>query len=45
MLSNTGLSKYFWPEALAYTCYLVNRLLSSVIGAKTPLKAWSEKVI
>jgi len=23
MLSNAGLSKYFWAEALAYACYLV----------------------
>jgi len=44
MLSNTGLSIYFWAEALAYACYLVNRLLSSAIGGKTPLEAWSGKV-
>jgi len=44
MLSNVGLSKYFWAEALAYTCYLINRKLLSVVGGKTPLKAWSEKV-
>jgi len=43
MLSNAGLSKNFLAEALAYTCYLVNRLPSSVIGDKTPLKVWSEK--
>jgi len=45
MLSNAGLSKYFWAEALAYTCYLVNRLSLSVIGGKTLLETWSEKVI
>jgi len=28
---------------LAYACYLVNRLLSSAIGGKTPLKVWSGK--
>ena len=27
MLSNASLSKKFWAEALAYACYLVNRLL------------------
>jgi len=43
MLSNAGLSKNFWVEALAYACYLVNRLPSSAIGGKTPLKLWSEK--
>jgi len=44
MLFNTSLSKYFWIEALAYACCLVNKLSSSVIGSKTPLEAWSEKV-
>ena len=43
MLSNAGLSKNFWVEALAYACYLVNRLPSSVIGGKTHLKVWSGK--
>jgi len=43
MLSNDGLSKNFWAEALAYTCYLVNRLPSSAIGGKTFLKVWSGK--
>jgi len=43
MLSNTGLPKNFWAEALAYACYLVNRLHSSAIGGKTPLKVWSGK--
>jgi len=41
MLSNAGL--YFWAEALAYACYLVNMLPSSVIGSKTPVEAWSRK--
>ena len=38
MLSNAGLPKNFWAEALAYACYLVNRLPSSAIGGKTPLE-------
>jgi len=42
MLSNVGLSKNFWAEALAYACYLVN-MSSSAIGGKTPLKVWSGK--
>ena len=33
-----------WAEALAYACYLVNKLPSFAIGGKTPLKVWSEKV-
>ena len=28
MLSNTGISKFFWAKALAYTCYLINKLPS-----------------
>ena len=39
MLSNAGLSKNFWAEALAYACWLP----SSAIGGKTPLEVWSEK--
>ena len=44
MLSNADISKSFWAEALAYACHLINRLLSSAIGGKTPLEVWSEKV-
>ena len=29
---------------MTYACHLVNRLSSSVIGGKTPLEVWSEKV-
>ena len=43
MLSNAGLPKNFLAEALEYTCYLVNKLPSSAIGGKTPLKVWSRK--
>ena len=43
MLSNTGLSKNFLAEALAYACYLINRLPSLTIGGKTPLEVWSRK--
>ena len=34
MLSNTGLSKSFWAEALAYPYHLINILPSSVIRGK-----------
>ena len=44
MLSNTGISKFFWAEALAYACHLINMLPSSAIGGKTPLEVWSGKV-
>ena len=45
MLSNAGLSKKFWAEALAYACYLVNRLSSSVIGGRLLLKLGQEKLL
>ena len=42
-LSNTGISKSFRAEALAYACYLVNRLPSSAIGGKLLWKFdWEE---
>ena len=44
MLSNIDISKFFWTEALAYACHLINISSSSVIGGKTPLKVWSGKV-
>ena len=43
MLSNAGLLKNFWAEALAYACYLVNRFPSSTIGGETPIEVWFEK--
>ena len=43
MLSNAGLSKEFWAEALVYACRLINRLPSTAIGGKTPLEKWSGK--
>ena len=43
MLSNAGLGKEFWAEALVYACHLVNRLPSTAIDGKTPLEKWSGK--
>ncbi|KAE8708956.1 hypothetical protein F3Y22_tig00110332pilonHSYRG00622 [Hibiscus syriacus] len=43
MLSNTGLGKAFWTEAVTYAGHLINRLPSSAIGGKTPLEVWSGK--
>jgi len=37
-------TKIFLGWALAYTCYLVNRLHSSAIRGKTPSEVWSEIV-
>ena len=41
LMSNSGLEKTFWAEALTYSCHLINRLPSAVIGGKTPLEIWS----
>ncbi|GJU57696.1 transposable element [Tanacetum coccineum] len=43
MLSNAGLGKEFWVEAVIYVCHLVNRLPSSAIDGKTPFKKWYGK--
>ncbi|KAE8664954.1 hypothetical protein F3Y22_tig00112738pilonHSYRG01227 [Hibiscus syriacus] len=40
MLSNAGLGKEFWAEALVYACHLINHLPSTTIGGKTPLEKW-----
>ncbi|CDP17738.1 unnamed protein product [Coffea canephora] len=44
MLSNAGLGRKFWAEAVTYAQHLVNRLPSSAIGGKTPLEVWSGKL-
>ena len=38
ILSQVGLSKTFWAEALSYAVHLVNRLPVSGNGGKTPLE-------
>ncbi|KAH9783016.1 hypothetical protein KPL71_009155 [Citrus sinensis] len=43
MLSNAGLDKKFWAEAVSYASHLVNRLPSIAIGGKTPMEMWSVK--
>ncbi|KAL5850870.1 hypothetical protein ACOSQ4_008883 [Xanthoceras sorbifolium] len=45
MLSNAGLGRQFWAEAVRYASHLVNRLPSTAIGGKTPLEAWSGKSV
>ena len=37
LFSNTRLDKSFWAEAIVYANYLINGLLSTAIGGKTPL--------
>ena len=43
MLSNAGLGKEFWAEAVTYACHLINRLPSAVINGKTPMERWAGK--
>jgi len=41
MLSNAGLGKEFWAEAVVYACHLINRLPSTAIEGKTPIEMWT----
>ncbi|KAE8674962.1 hypothetical protein F3Y22_tig00111708pilonHSYRG00377 [Hibiscus syriacus] len=43
MLSNAGLGKAFWAEAVTYAGHLINFLPSSAIEGKTPLEVWFGK--
>lgn len=43
MLSNAGLGKQFWAEAVVYASHLINRLPCSAIDGKTPLEKWFGK--
>ena len=43
MLSNAGMEKDFWAEAVNTSCYLVNRSPSTAIECKTPFEMWSGK--
>ena len=41
MISNAGLTKDFWAEAINMACYVVNRAPSAALNFKTPEEAWS----
>ncbi|KAH9752632.1 hypothetical protein KPL71_014771 [Citrus sinensis] len=43
ILSNAGLDKKFWAEAVSYASHLINRVPSTVIRGKTPMEMWSGK--
>ena len=45
MLSNAGLGKQFWAEAVMYASHLINRLPSATLNGKTPLEVWSGKLV
>lgn len=42
MLSNAGLGKQFWTEAICTACHLVNRSPNASIDFKTPEEIWSD---
>ena len=44
MLSNAGLGKQFWAEAVMYASHLINRLPSAALNGKTPLEVWLENL-
>lgn len=41
MLSNAGLDKAFWAEAVSYASHLINRLPTAANEGKTPIEVWS----
>ncbi|CAL8994262.1 unnamed protein product, partial [Prunus brigantina] len=43
MLSNAGLGKAFWAEAITYASHLINRLPAAANEGKTPMEVWSGK--
>ena len=43
MLSNAGLGKEFWAEAVVYAYHLINRLSSTSIEGRTPMEMWTGK--
>ncbi|CAM8878030.1 unnamed protein product [Rhodiola kirilowii] len=43
MLSNAGLLRRFWAEAVSTACYLINSGPHTCIGGKTPYEVWSGK--
>ena len=45
MLSNAGLGKQFWADAVMYASHLINCLPSTALNDKTPLEVWSGKPI
>ena len=45
MLSNAGLGKEFWAEAVVYASHLINRLPSAANGGNAPMEVWSGKPV
>jgi len=43
MLSNSGLEKNFWAEAVMTTCYLINKSPIVALDGGTPGEVWNGK--
>ena len=43
LLSNAGLNRIFWGEAINTTYFFINRTPSTAIGLKTPIEIWNGK--
>jgi transposase InsO family protein len=43
MLSNSGLEKNFWAEAVRTTCYLINRSPTTALDGGIPEEVWTGK--
>nr|KYP76290.1 Retrovirus-related Pol polyprotein from transposon TNT 1-94 [Cajanus cajan] len=45
MLKTIRVAKSFWTKSVKTTCYIINRLLSTRIGLKTPMEMWIGKQV
>ena len=45
MLSNFGLEKHFWAEAVRIACYLINRSLTTALDGGIPEEVWTGKKV
>ena len=45
MLSNSGLEKHFWAEAVRTACYLINRSPTTALDGGIPEEVWTGKKV
>lgn len=44
LLLGASVPKVFWPEAVTYAVYVINRMPSRVVGFRTPLQVFTQHV-